>query len=93
MAVEFIAKENLHIKTKMLVCKGDMANDDIVHISLLPLSQDDIITRCKFVNDDFNLPTHGLKHEVVDNLDGYNSNSFNPDSMDPNLDVMPVTSF
>jgi hypothetical protein len=47
--------------------KSDNDDADVINISSLTLSQEEIINRCKFMNTDFISPTHGLEHSVIEN--------------------------
>ena len=50
--------------------------EDFVNISLHSLNQKEVITRCKFENDNFILPTYGLEHSVIENFDDCHLNIF-----------------
>lgn len=65
----------------------------IFNISLLLLSQEEIITSCEFENGDFILPTHGLEYSVIENLVDSCLNSFDPESMDSISNFVPDNSF
>lgn len=63
-------------------------NNGNVKIGSLALNQDDIITRCKFMNDDFISPTYRLDHSVFQNTANILLND-DPDSMDSNANFVP----
>ena len=47
--------------------------------ALIKFNQDDIITRCKFMDDDFTSPTNGLEYSVIKNSHDTPSKNFKSD--------------
>ena len=72
---------------------GGDNNDDNLNISSIALSQDDIIARCKFADEDFISPTYGLDTLVIENLCNTRSNECNSGSTHPNTNFDAPNTF